>query len=163
MYRRNVSETLKKQVAASQQWKCARCGNLLSAFFEVDHILALWRGGSNDKSNLQALDRECHALKGAEERELEARLSPAEKSRGRFDALFQHSRTGAFPLEVAQKLSRDQFGHSFEESHVVREPSPSMVFPPHWQRMFQEVGLPPRQEGKVLQGVRLKESRRSVK
>ena len=28
--------------------------------FEVDHILPLWQGGSNDMGNLRALHRDCH-------------------------------------------------------------------------------------------------------
>lgn len=67
-HKRSVSETTKKQVAARQCWKCKICDAMLSAFYEVDHIQALWRGGSNDDSNLQAICRECHAQKGHEER-----------------------------------------------------------------------------------------------
>lgn len=36
---------------------------------EVDHIVPLWRGGAaTEKENLQAMNRECHAKKTAEER-----------------------------------------------------------------------------------------------
>jgi hypothetical protein len=73
--KRCVSETLKKSVAAGQRWTCAACGNLLSAHYEVDHRVALWRGGANDAANLQAMCRECHANKGFVESEQErARL-----------------------------------------------------------------------------------------
>jgi hypothetical protein len=53
-HKRSVSETLKKTVAAGQQWKCARCDSMLSAFYEVDHKRALWLGGDNSERNLQA-------------------------------------------------------------------------------------------------------------
>ena len=35
--KRSVSETKKKYVASSQNWKCGDCGNQLTAWFEVDH------------------------------------------------------------------------------------------------------------------------------
>lgn len=53
--KRNVSESLKKIVAADQKWTCAICQHLLPSTFEVDHIKALYLGGTNDRDNLQAL------------------------------------------------------------------------------------------------------------
>jgi 5-methylcytosine-specific restriction endonuclease McrA len=67
-YRRNVSALLKKKVAASQQWKCATCNNMLDETYEVDHVIALEHGGSNDPSNLRALCPHCHRKKTVEER-----------------------------------------------------------------------------------------------
>ena len=32
---------------------------------EVDHIVPLWQGGSDDESNLQAINHECHKRKSA--------------------------------------------------------------------------------------------------
>lgn len=61
--KRSVSETKKKYVAASQKWKCASCGNMLSAWFEVDHIQRVEHGGTNNHNNLVALCRECHGRK----------------------------------------------------------------------------------------------------
>lgn len=66
--KRNVSEAAKKRVAALQRWNCAACCELLDATFEVDHVVALWRGGSNDASNLQALCPRCHREKTFVER-----------------------------------------------------------------------------------------------
>jgi hypothetical protein len=65
---RHVSQLLKKKVAASQKWKCAHCNSILDASYEVDHILALYRGGSNSEENLVALCRNCHGKKTVEER-----------------------------------------------------------------------------------------------
>lgn len=70
--KRNVSESLKKIVAADQKWTCAMCQNLLPSTFEVDHIKALYLGGTNDRDNLQALCANCHRRKTVEE-ELEHR------------------------------------------------------------------------------------------
>lgn len=61
--KRAVSESMKKMVAAQQQWKCAICGRLLDETYEVDHIIPLYKGGTNDQSNLMALDPICHRKK----------------------------------------------------------------------------------------------------
>lgn len=63
--KRSVSETKKKFVASSQDWKCGNCGNILNAWFEVDHRVRLEHGGSNDANNLVAMCRECHGEKTA--------------------------------------------------------------------------------------------------
>ena len=62
-FKRSVSESKKKIVAARQHWKCANCNNELSFTFEVDHIQRLDRGGSNDLSNLACLCPSCHREK----------------------------------------------------------------------------------------------------
>lgn len=66
--KRSVSETKKKYVASQQNWKCGHCQSQLNAWFEVDHIQSLERGGSNHVANLVALCRECHGKKTALER-----------------------------------------------------------------------------------------------
>jgi hypothetical protein len=64
--KRYISPYAKKLVAARQQWRCKICSRLLDASFEIDHIVPLFRGGSNDSSNLQALCRSpCHMQKSA--------------------------------------------------------------------------------------------------
>ena len=66
--KRSVSETKKKFVAANQNWMCGDCKTQLSAWFEVDHVIALHNGGSNEVSNLVALCRNCHGKKTAMDR-----------------------------------------------------------------------------------------------
>lgn len=66
-YKRSVSETKKKFVASSQNWRCKDCNAMLTAWFEVDHIVRLENGGSNEVSNLVALCRNCHGKKTAYE------------------------------------------------------------------------------------------------
>jgi hypothetical protein len=61
--KRSVSETKKKFVAAQQNWKCGKCQQQLTAWFEVDHTKRLDQGGTNDISNLVALCRNCHGEK----------------------------------------------------------------------------------------------------
>jgi hypothetical protein len=63
--KRSVSETKKKFVASQQEWKCKNCNMMLTAWFEVDHVVRLEYGGSNEVSNLVALCRECHGKKTA--------------------------------------------------------------------------------------------------
>ena len=65
---RSVSNLLKKKVAAKQEWKCGHCKSILDASYEVDHIVGLYRGGSNSEDNLVALCRNCHGKKTVEER-----------------------------------------------------------------------------------------------
>jgi len=63
--KRSVSETKKKFVAASQNWHCKQCKKQLPAWFEVDHVIKLEYGGSNNIDNLEALCRDCHGRKTA--------------------------------------------------------------------------------------------------
>ena len=63
--KRSVSETKKKFVAANQNWLCGDCKRQLPAWFEVDHVIALHNGGSNEVSNLVAMCRDCHGKKTA--------------------------------------------------------------------------------------------------
>ena len=65
--KRSVSETKKKYVAASQDWKCGHCQSQLDHTFEIDHKVRLEYGGGNDVQNLIALCRNCHGRKTASE------------------------------------------------------------------------------------------------
>ena len=61
--KRSVSEPKKKFVASRQQWKCDHCKNILDATYEIDHIVELQHGGTNQVDNLVALCRNCHGNK----------------------------------------------------------------------------------------------------
>lgn len=61
--KRSVSETKKKYIASNQGWKCGHCSNQLDYSYEVDHIVDLQHGGSNETNNLVALCRNCHGKK----------------------------------------------------------------------------------------------------
>lgn len=63
--KRSVSETKKKYIASQQGWVCGDCKVKLPAWFEVDHIKRLDRGGTNEINNLVALCRNCHGKKTA--------------------------------------------------------------------------------------------------
>lgn len=60
---RKVSNLTKKKVASCQEWKCKSCSSLLDECFEIDHIICIKDGGSNEESNLQALCPNCHRKK----------------------------------------------------------------------------------------------------
>lgn len=62
-FKRSVSESKKKYIAAKQGWKCRECETVLPATYEVDHIKRLQHGGSNEIDNLQALCPSCHRNK----------------------------------------------------------------------------------------------------
>lgn len=62
-FKRNVNSAKKKIIGASQDWKCKKCKKKLEASFQVDHIIPLHKGGSNDDSNLSALCVSCHGIK----------------------------------------------------------------------------------------------------
>lgn len=61
--KRAVSGYTKRMIASKQEWKCSHCSKMLQASFEVDHILALSDGGTNQEDNLVALCRNCHGEK----------------------------------------------------------------------------------------------------
>ena len=50
-------------MASDQKWQCKNCNHLLDATYEIDHIIPLYKNGSNDMDNLQALCRNCHGKK----------------------------------------------------------------------------------------------------
>ena len=59
--RKHFSPLVSKQVAARQQFRCAICSRLFDdQLWDLDHIIPLFRGGSNDLSNVRALCRACH-------------------------------------------------------------------------------------------------------
>jgi len=69
-----LSVFTKRMVAASQLWRCADCTCCLPAGYSIDHLIALFLGGTNALSNLRALCPECHALKTTFENSVQADL-----------------------------------------------------------------------------------------
>lgn len=66
--RRFANTTESKYVAAEQKWRCKNCNCLLSAFYEIDHIIPFSSGGLTELKNLQALCVKCHKRKSMLER-----------------------------------------------------------------------------------------------
>ena len=65
---RNVTALSKKIVASNQKWLCGNCKKMLDFTYEIDHIIPLFNGGTNEYTNLIALCRECHGRKTILER-----------------------------------------------------------------------------------------------
>lgn len=61
--KRSVSQAKKKLIASQQSWRCGHCNQQLDHTYEVDHIMDLQFGGTNEASNLVALCRNCHGKK----------------------------------------------------------------------------------------------------
>jgi 5-methylcytosine-specific restriction enzyme A len=61
--KRKVTPTMKRRVAASQDYRCATCKIGPLADYDIDHKIPLASGGSNDIENLQMLCVSCHRLK----------------------------------------------------------------------------------------------------
>lgn len=57
------------EILRLQRYRCAapNCRNKLSDIYDVDHIVPLVRGGSNDRSNLQIMCSSCNRSKGAKD------------------------------------------------------------------------------------------------
>lgn len=66
--KRHVTNAMKKTVGANYKWKCAGCSTTLDEGYQVDHIVPLFKGGTNDLSNLQPLCGTCHNKKSIRER-----------------------------------------------------------------------------------------------
>ena len=61
--RKKISANIKRIIGALQEWKCALCHTTLLANFDIDHKTPLFKGGTDEQSNLQALCKNCHGEK----------------------------------------------------------------------------------------------------
>ena len=59
------------QVLVEAKWlcQCADCSasGRVRIAHEVDHVVPVWEGGGDERTNLQAINRDCHARKTAAE------------------------------------------------------------------------------------------------
>jgi hypothetical protein len=95
MATRTLSEPEKKCVAARQQWRCSKCGEMLSAAYQVDHTIPLCDGGLDDTCNATAMCANCHALKT--QREAAARAKASRSAQNEADR-------GALTLAYADRV-----------------------------------------------------------
>ena len=65
--RKKISKVVRQQIAEKQQNTCGECKQLLSIHFQLDHVIALQFGGTDEESNLMALCCECHNIKSISE------------------------------------------------------------------------------------------------
>lgn len=61
--REKIPLDLRREVYAADGWKCAFCRSTRK--LEIDHIIPLSKGGTDDRSNLQTLCEHCNRKKGA--------------------------------------------------------------------------------------------------
>ncbi len=54
--------TMRRRVSKQQGYRCAACG-LPQVHLELDHIIALSLGGTDERRNLQGLCHDCHLSK----------------------------------------------------------------------------------------------------
>lgn len=60
--------TTRERIAKRDRYRCGACGRPWdSQCDQVDHVVPLEQGGSNDDGNLQLLCGECHRVKSADE------------------------------------------------------------------------------------------------
>lgn len=67
--RKKLSQSVRIKIAASQSWKCKHCHMLFNeGGWDINHIIRVSLGGSNDISNLEALCKNCHGIVTLNER-----------------------------------------------------------------------------------------------
>lgn len=89
-YKRNVTYTMKLEIAAKQDFQCKDCQEKLDETMQIDHRLALCFGGNNERPNLAAVCAKCHIRKTNRERE-EARLK-RQLAQGKFKSKYKLKR-----------------------------------------------------------------------
>lgn len=78
--RESIPEKTKFEIIREQDIKCNLCLTIMGGTYEIDHIIPLEQGGTNNKSNLQALCTQCHIFKTSVlDRGVIARIMQAKK------------------------------------------------------------------------------------
>lgn len=75
--RKHISKSMRQTIIEKQQNSCGECKRVLTSFFQIDHIIALQFGGTDDESNLMALCCECHAMKSITENRCRTQIQEA--------------------------------------------------------------------------------------
>ena len=75
--RKKINKVTRQKIADKQENACGECKVALSPYFELDHIIGLQFGGTDEESNLMALCRECHGKKSIAENQYRKRIQDA--------------------------------------------------------------------------------------
>ena len=75
--RKKISNDMRKQIVDKQNNTCGECTFVLTPFYQIDHIIGLQFGGTDDESNLMALCCECHAKKSVSENQCRKQIKEA--------------------------------------------------------------------------------------
>lgn len=66
---RRMTAKRKQAIYARQYGRCAKCRELIVIWpYDIDHIIPLALGGSDDDNNCEALCKVCHRIKTADDR-----------------------------------------------------------------------------------------------
>lgn len=65
--RKRISKAVRGRVVETQNNACGECKQTLTLYYEIDHIIGLQFGGTDEEKNLMALCRECHGKKSIAE------------------------------------------------------------------------------------------------
>lgn len=61
--RKTLHQKVRQMIAAKQEWKCKRCEKLFDeGGFDINHIIEVAAGGTNDTDNLEAVCKCCHGI-----------------------------------------------------------------------------------------------------
>jgi 5-methylcytosine-specific restriction endonuclease McrA len=75
--RKQINKETRTEVVIEQENKCGECKEELSLYFQIDHVVGIQFGGTNEKSNLMALCCECHTKKSIAENKCRRQIKEA--------------------------------------------------------------------------------------
>ena len=75
--RRKISKHVRQHIVDNQNNCCGKCKKEFTPYFQIDHIIGLQFGGTDDESNLMALCCECHAMKSIAENQCRKEIQDA--------------------------------------------------------------------------------------
>ncbi len=91
---------LKQKLMRRQDRTCAYCGyRRIASSLDIDHIVPVVRGGSNDESNLQVICRSCNQRKG---------MQTDEEFRARYASLVPQRRLTPPRRRISQREFREE-------------------------------------------------------
>lgn len=108
---RGFTESMKKIVAARQQWKCSECRELLESTYQIDHTIPLWKGGLDCfETNATALCPKCHAVKTQREGIERAHLHRLKREKQAQEAREEFFRTVEKEERAKQRVTKHSNG-----------------------------------------------------
>ena len=75
--RRKINQKIRETIATNQDHKCNDCKNTLTKYFQIDHLIGLQYGGTDETDNLQALCGDCHTKKSVIENRVRRKIQDA--------------------------------------------------------------------------------------
>ena len=75
--RKHIKKGTRQKIVDKQGNLCGDCKLTLTPFFQIDHVIGIQFGGTDEESNLMALCCECHAKKSVTENRCRKRIKDA--------------------------------------------------------------------------------------